>query len=87
MKLAELKKHFKNKYVIRIVAGVLVVTMVGTGASVYGLTSHGESAANAVVGVVANKVNAAEGEEEKLTDALNSSLKINEVDIGKEETV
>lgn len=87
MKLAELKKHFKNKYVIRIVAGVLVVTMVGTGASVYGLTSHGEGAANAVVGVVANKVNAAEGEEEKLTDALNSSLKINEVDIGKEETV
>ena len=30
---------------------------------------------------------AAEGEEEKLSDALNSSLKINEVDIGKEETV
>ena len=87
MKLAELKKHFKNKYVIRIVAGVLVVTMVGTGASVYGLTSHGEGVTNAVVGVVANKVNAAEGEEEKLTDALNSSLKINEVDIGKEETV
>ena len=87
MKLAELKKHFKNKYVIRIVAGVLVVTMVGTGASVYGLNSHGEGATNAVVGVVANKVNAAEGEEEKLTDALNSSLKINEVDIGKEETV
>ena len=87
MKLAELKKHFKNKYVIRIVAGVLIVTMVGTGASVYGLTSHGEGATNAVAGVVANKVNAAEGEEEKLTDALNSSLKINEVDIGKEETV
>ena len=87
MKLAELKKHFKNKYVIRIVAGVLIVTMVGTGASVYGLTSHGEGVTNAVVGVVANKVNAAEGEEEKLTDALNSSLKINEVDIGKEETV
>ena len=91
MKLPELKKHFQNKYVIRIIAGVLVVTMVGTGASVYGLKSGVNKAAEPVVtasaGEVYNDVNEAEGEEEKLTDALNSSLKINEVDIGKEETV
>lgn len=91
MKLPELKKHFQNKYVIRIIAGVLVVTMVGTGASVYGLKSGVNKAAEPVVtasaGEVDNDVNEAKGEEEKLTDALNSSLKINEVDIGKEETV
>ena len=33
MKLPELKKKFTKKYVIRIIAGVLVVGMVGTGVS------------------------------------------------------
>ena len=33
MKLAELKEKFKNKYLIRIVAGVLIVTMAGSGAA------------------------------------------------------
>lgn len=33
MKLPELKKRFTRKYVIRIIAGVLVVGMVGTGVS------------------------------------------------------
>ena len=89
MKLPELKKHFKNKYMIRIVAGVLVVALVGTGVAVYGTNS--QSAENqAVVATVADvdvEENAAGDSEKKLTDALNSSLKIDEVDIGKEETV
>ena len=33
MKLPELKKKFTKKYVIRIIAGVLVIGMVGTGVS------------------------------------------------------
>ena len=89
MRLPELKKHFKNKSVIRIVAGVLVVAMVGTGASVYGLNSRtaDENLAISAEGTIFNRKNATEKNEEKLTDALNSSLKINEVNIGKEETV
>lgn len=90
MKLPELKKHFKNKYMIRIVAGVLVVALAGTGVAVYG-TGHGNTSDNqAIVATVEDvdaEENAAGDGEKKLTDALNSSLKIDEVDIGKEETV
>lgn len=90
MKLPELKKHFKNKYMIRIVAGVLVVALAGTGVAVYG-TGHGNASDNqAIVATVEDvdaEENAAGDGEKKLTDALNSSLKIDEVDIGKEETV
>ena len=35
MKLPELKNKFRNKYVIRIVAGVLVVAVVGSSATAY----------------------------------------------------
>lgn len=35
MKLAELKNRLKHKYAIRMIAGVLVVTLVGTGTSSY----------------------------------------------------
>lgn len=35
MKLAELKSKFKNKYVIRIVAGVLTVAVLGSSATAY----------------------------------------------------
>ena len=35
MKLAELKNRFKNKYMIRIVAGVLTVAVVSSSATVY----------------------------------------------------
>lgn len=75
---------------IRIVAGVLVVALAGTGVAVYG-TGHGNASDNqAIVATVEDvdaEENAAGDGEKKLTDALNSSLKIDEVDIGKEETV
>ena len=35
MKLPELKKRFKNKYVIRIAAGVLTVAIAGTSYGAY----------------------------------------------------
>lgn len=91
MKLPELKKHFKNKYMIRIVAGVLVVAMVGTGAAAYEWSGASMKGAGQTVKTVVENIStkeyAAEDSEKKLTDALNSSLKIDEVDIGKEETV
>lgn len=75
---------------IRIVAGVLVVALAGTGVAVYG-TGHGNDSDNqAIVATVEDvdaEENAAGDDEKKLTDALSGSLKIDEVDIGKEETV
>ena len=35
MKLPELKRRFKNKYVIRIAAGVLTIAVAGGSAGVY----------------------------------------------------
>ena len=34
MKLAELKEKFKNKYVIRMIAGVLTIAMIGSASTV-----------------------------------------------------
>lgn len=47
MKLSELKSKFKNKYMIRIVAGVLVVTMIGTGATAASAQAAGNRSAAA----------------------------------------
>ena len=49
MKLAELKRVFKNKYIIRIIAGVLTVTVVGTGAAAYGIRGTEEALAKTAV--------------------------------------
>lgn len=77
MKLPELKRRFKNKYMIRIAAGVLVVTMAATGVSAYSVqaakSEKTETGTEAVV-------------EEELEDAI-SSITLNEKEIGKEETV
>lgn len=93
MKLPELRTKFRNKYVIRIVAGVLVVAMVGTGVSV----SQVQAAKNdtAVTGTEAaaedtEEETAAEedsGTEDALKEVLDSRITVNEKEIGKEETV
>ena len=44
MKLPELKSKFKNRYAIRIIAGVLVVTLVATGSSVYSVNAAKQAA-------------------------------------------
>lgn len=89
MKLAKLKEKFKNKYAIRIVAGVLVVTLVGTGVSVYDV-SAAKTAGNAktVTEQEAEQEDAEEEDaEEALDELLSSKVTINEKEIGKEETV
>lgn len=87
MRLAKLKETFKNKYAIRIIAGVLVVTVVGTGLSV---SSVSAARAKGAVGQKAETQVASETVEEAedvLNQVLNSSVTINEKEIGKEETV
>lgn len=89
MKLAKLKEKFKNKYAIRIIAGVLVVTLVGTGVSVYDV-SAAKTAGNAKAATeqTAEQEDAEEEDaEEALDELLSSKVTINEKEIGKEETV
>lgn len=87
MKLAKLKETFKNKYAIRIIAGVLVVTLAGTGVSVYDVSAAKASGgASQTVG----QTKAAEETEETedvLNEVLNNRVTVNEKEIGKEETV
>ncbi len=89
MKLPELKKRFTRKYVIRIIAGVLVVGMVGTGVS----TANVFAAKTAQESTESTESTEKDSEkddsdaESKLKDALDDSIKFSEKEIGKEETV
>ena len=89
MKLPELKKRFTRKYVIRIIAGVLVVGMVGTGVS----TANVFAAKTAQESTESTESTEKDSEkddsdaESKLKDALDDSVKFSEKEIGKEETV
>lgn len=89
MKLPELKTRFKNKYAIRIISGILVVAMAGTGLTVASAQAPEKSA----VQVSAEKKAGTDTKEEKtdaedaLSKAMNNSITINEKEIGKEETV
>ncbi len=90
MKLPELKKRFNNKYVIRIVAGVLVVGMLGTSFSAY--TVHAEKGAETTESTEEAEEDAEENAEEDsdedaLADLLSDGVSVSEKEIGKEETV
>lgn len=98
MKLPELKTKFKNKYVIRIIAGVLVVAMVGTGVSVSSVYAAKNTSTKAATESVAEDTEGTEGKEdvaeedsedveESLKSTIKNSITINEKEIGKEETV
>lgn len=77
MKLPELKKRFTRKYVIRIIAGVLVVGMVGTGVS----TANVFAAKTAQESTESTESTEKDSEkddsdaESKLKDALDDSIK------------
>ena len=95
MKLPELKKKFTKKYVIRIIAGVLVVGMVGTGvstANVFAAKAAKEST-ESVASTESTEKDSKKSDtkdsdaESKLKDALDDSIKFSEKEIGKEETV
>lgn len=78
MKYEELKKAFKNKYIIRVAAGVVTVAVLGTGVNIYSVQAAREN----------TKVAAAEegkDSEEALKNVLSSEN--DSEDAGKEETV
>ena len=92
MNLPELKKRFKNKYAIRIIAGVLVVTLLGTGVSASSVTAKNSTVKGTeTVGETAETEETEEAEEKEagkeLADKLAKSVSVEEKKIGKEETV
>ena len=83
MKLPELKKKFTKKYVIRIIAGVLVVGMVGTGvstANVFAAKTAQESTESTESTEKDSKKSDTKDSdaESKLKDALDDSIKFSE---------
>lgn len=90
MKLPELKSKFKNRYAIRIIAGVLIVTLVATGSSVYSVNAAkaGSAATETVEETeVSEETEDTEDAESSLKDLLDNGSKVSEKEIGKEETV
>lgn len=83
MKLAELKRRFRNKYVIRMVAGVLTIAMIGGGTAVCNV--YAAKGAGAVQTERA-KEEKEEGEV-KLEDFLSKKDASETKEIGKDETV
>ena len=73
MKLPELKSKFKNRYAIRIIAGVLVVTLVATGSSVYSVNAA--KAGSAATETVEETEVSEEAEDTEDTEDAESSLK------------
>lgn len=95
MKNVELKKRFKNKYVIRVAAGAVTIAVIGTGAGVYTVhaqkavqSQETESEADADGEADTEAEDKAEQEEvkDKLSEVLSGEAKSAE-DAGKEETV
>ena len=81
MKLPELKKRFKNKYVIRIAAGVLTVAIAGTSYGAYTVYAEKGTATESTQ----QSENKAEAEEE-LKEVLSAEVKKSEEEVGKDET-
>ena len=81
MKLPELKRRFKNKYVIRIAAGVLTVAVAGGSFGAY--TVQAEKAAKTKT----ETTQEAKDEDEALEEVLSSKVSNSEEEVGKEETV
>ncbi len=91
MKYSELKTKFRNKYVIRVVAGMLVVAVAGTGYGVYSVSAAKTAGEAVVAESTETPVEDTETDdaEDSLKDAIGSiadSTK-NEKEIGKDETV
>ncbi len=89
MKLPELKKRFNNKYVIRIVAGVLMVGMLGTSFSAY--TVYAEKGSEETTTEEASTEETTEDadaeDDDTLSDLLSDGISVSQKEIGKEETV
>lgn len=100
MKLSELKNRFKNKYVIRVMAGVLMVAVLGTGFGTWHVQAAKEASTETAAEADGGETGETEDPEEEQTEesqedreALRDQLgslfdtEKDETEIGKDETV
>ena len=90
MKLPELKRRFKNKYVIRIAAGVLTIAVAGGSAGVYTVNEAKTSTKAETTQESTDKKDKKDNkdDEEDLKEVLSSKIsKAADEEVGKEETV
>lgn len=83
MKLAELKEKLKNKYTVRIMAGVLTIALLGTGAGVYSV-SAAKTDNNGATDTIESIIS--EESDINLEDMIGKISEAKE-DVDKEETV
>ena len=90
MKLPELKRRFKNKYVIRIAADVLTIAVAGGSAGVYTVNAAKTSTKAETTQESTDKKDKKDNkdDEEDLKEVLSSKIsKAADEEVGKEETV
>ena len=90
MKLPELKRRFKNKYVIRIAAGVLTIAVAGGSTGVYTVNAAKTSTKAETTQESTDKKDKTDNkdDEEDLKEVLSSKIsKAADEEVGKEETV
>lgn len=89
MKLSELKNRFSKRFAIKVIAGVLVVSLIG--GSAFGYNVYAQKNTSATEAVTETEIETeTETEEDKdkvVSDLLENSLGITEVETGKDETV
>ncbi|MEG1947219.1 MAG: hypothetical protein RR139_09015 [Lachnospiraceae bacterium] len=85
MKNAELKKMFKNKFVIRVAAGAVTIAVIGTGAGI-SYTVRAEKKTETVQETEETKDDMQKDTEQKLVNTLSNQTSEN-TKAGKEETV
>lgn len=86
MKLAELKNKFKNKYAIRIIAGVLTVAVLGSSVGAYNVYAAKTTKAETKT-EVSSETEEKDDIEDDLEKMLSKQGKIEEKDVIKDETV
>lgn len=86
MKLPELKNRLKNKYVVKVVAGVLTIALVGGCVGIYTVKAEKN---NTVVSEEGAETTEAEevSEDDSLEDELLGKVSVSKKDMDKEETV
>lgn len=85
MKLPELKNKFRNKYVIRIVAGVLVVAVVGSSATAYNVYAAKKPATETAE--ESKSDDSSDDFEGDLKDMLSDNINVEAKEVDKDETV
>lgn len=84
MKYSELKKEFKNKYVIRIAAGALTIALLGTSYGAYQVNAAKATDTESVSEESTEKSDSEQKIEKQISSMVSSKQ---EEEIGKEETV